>query len=130
MSEILNIAEKCKAEVEFGDDFGDNTCTFHCQLPLGHDGKHREVGNLENAFPYTLEWECTDEALEQASAKYKGGMMLIAKEGEKRIVKFYCPKCDTFRDIEMYVETGELHFTERNENGFCQNCKIEMEFVD
>lgn len=29
---------KCKSSIEFGDDYGDNSCTFHCQLKIGHQG--------------------------------------------------------------------------------------------
>ena len=36
----------CKATIKFGDDFGDNVCTFHCELPKGHKGPHKEEGDL------------------------------------------------------------------------------------
>jgi len=52
---------KCSAKIEFGDDFGDNETTFHCELKRGHKGKHRETGDMsyEEGYtqPYTLEWE-------------------------------------------------------------------------
>ena len=32
--------------MEFGDDFGDNTTTFHCQLSKGHKDEHMEEGIL------------------------------------------------------------------------------------
>jgi len=38
--------EKCHAKISFGDDFGDNRCTFYCRLPKGHDGAHSEEGEL------------------------------------------------------------------------------------
>lgn len=47
---------QCKAVLKFGDDHGDNQCTIHCQLEEGHEGKHREIGKLRNAFPYVVEW--------------------------------------------------------------------------
>lgn len=64
---------KCSAIIEFGDDYGDNTCTFRCQLNEGHSDKHREIGNMgygpEEQIPYVLEWEgsstvFSDEELE------------------------------------------------------------------
>jgi hypothetical protein len=51
---------KCKAIIKFGDDYGDNCSTFHCQLEKGHQGKHKEVGDMgydERPIPYILEWE-------------------------------------------------------------------------
>jgi hypothetical protein len=33
----------CNAHLVLGDDFGDNDCTFRCQLPVGHEGLHKEV---------------------------------------------------------------------------------------
>ena len=49
--------EKCNSNIEFGDDFGDNSTTFHCQLEKGHQGKHKEQGNLYDQQEYVLEWE-------------------------------------------------------------------------
>ncbi len=46
---------KCGATIEFGDDYGDNTATFHCKLPKGHEGKHEETGSLYGQ-PYILTW--------------------------------------------------------------------------
>ena len=49
--------DKCNAVMPFGDDHGDNTCSFRCMLEKGHEGKHKEWANLYNKYPYTLEWE-------------------------------------------------------------------------
>ena len=46
---------KCKSTIEFGDDYGDNVCTFHCQKNNGHGGEHMEKGNLYGK-PYILKW--------------------------------------------------------------------------
>jgi len=51
------VKNRCQAIIEFGDDLGDNSCTFHCQLPEGHAGKHRELGKIDGEYPYVLEWE-------------------------------------------------------------------------
>ena len=48
--------KKCKSKIEFGDDFGDNSTTFHCQLKEGHKGKHQEKALLYKD-KYTLVWE-------------------------------------------------------------------------
>ena len=52
---------KCKSLLQFPDDFGDNECTFHCELPQGHLDRHRESGILYDKCPYSLEWECPEE---------------------------------------------------------------------
>jgi len=49
--------ELCNAVMPFGDDHGDNSCTFRCMLNKDHEGKHREWGNLYGKYPYSLEWE-------------------------------------------------------------------------
>ena len=36
----------CSAAFKFGDDYGDNPCTFHCQRVNRHAGKHSESGVL------------------------------------------------------------------------------------
>jgi phage FluMu protein Com len=51
----------CKAIIEFGDDYGDNHSTFHCQLEAGHEGRHSEKGVMRENMPYTLTWEGTIE---------------------------------------------------------------------
>ncbi|MDI6788750.1 MAG: hypothetical protein QME51_10305 [Planctomycetota bacterium] len=61
---------KCKAIIRFGDDYGDNSATFHCQLEKGHKGKHSEIGRMKNfnhgkynppeILPYILEWDGDD----------------------------------------------------------------------
>jgi hypothetical protein len=33
---------RCGAKMFLGDDYGDNSCTFRCQLPAGHEGLHEE----------------------------------------------------------------------------------------
>ena len=50
-------AEKCGATICFGDDFMDNTCTFHCGLDKGHTGRHVETGDMGMAMSYRLEWD-------------------------------------------------------------------------
>ena len=52
----METKKKCKSTMEFGDDHGDNTTTFHCQLEKGHKGKHKEEGDMDGK-PYTLEWD-------------------------------------------------------------------------
>jgi hypothetical protein len=52
--------KKCFSTIEFGDDFGDNCTTFHCQLERGHTGKHKEEGDMYGT-PFTLEWDTKQE---------------------------------------------------------------------
>jgi len=50
---------RCKAKIRFGDDYGDNCSTFHCQLEEGHTDEHIEKGNMgdeERQIPYILSW--------------------------------------------------------------------------
>jgi len=59
---------KCNATIEFGDDYGDNHCTFHCQLEDGHEGPHQEIGDMGNdkyRMPYTLAWQGSNEELDK-----------------------------------------------------------------
>jgi len=68
MSEDLT--EKCRLSIQFGDDFGDNGCTFYCQLEKGHDGPHMEIGDMgwgKVKMPYTLTWQGSEEALNKQS---------------------------------------------------------------
>lgn len=37
-----DVEGECNCRFEVGDDFGDNSTTFRCQLPPGHDGPHVE----------------------------------------------------------------------------------------
>jgi len=48
--------KRCNASIEFGDDFGDNSCTFHCELPFNHVGQHQETGDMFGN-EYRLVWE-------------------------------------------------------------------------
>lgn len=61
-------SKKCKATIEFGDDHGDNSTTFHCQLKDGHTGKHQEVGDMGDeklSIPYTIMWQNSSDELEK-----------------------------------------------------------------
>ena len=55
---------KCNATIDFADDFGDNPCTFHCNLPLNHKGRHRETGDMYGK-KYKLEWESIPRSIEE-----------------------------------------------------------------
>jgi hypothetical protein len=52
-----DVPGRCNARLFVGDDYGDNTATFMCELDPGHEGKHREVFRDGTAV---IEWE-TDE---------------------------------------------------------------------
>lgn len=68
---------KCNVIIQFGDDYGDNYSTFHCQLEAGHDGKHSETGVMRSTMPYTLTWE-----------------------GNLTLLHAMCPKCGHEEDVE------------------------------
>jgi len=52
--------EVCGAALSIGDDYGDNSCTFHCQLPIGHEGMHKEEFGVEQ-HKCIMQWEGKDE---------------------------------------------------------------------
>jgi len=66
---------KCSAIIQFGDDYGDNHCTFHCQLDEGHSDEHLEIGNMYGV-PYRLEWvgDMTEKEIDES------GLSLIKEE--------------------------------------------------
>ena len=47
---------KCVKIIQFGDDFGDNVSTFHCQLKQGHEGRCQEIAHCHGQN-YTLTFE-------------------------------------------------------------------------
>ncbi|MCK4665080.1 MAG: hypothetical protein KAT68_19585 [Bacteroidales bacterium] len=55
--------KECKEIIEFGDDFGENSCTFHCELIKNHKGNHRATGELifsdilDTRQKYIVEWK-------------------------------------------------------------------------
>jgi len=64
-----DIEGKCNAALFLGDDHGDNTTTFKCQLEPGHEGPHQEVFNREGVEhgrkPVTVRW-WNDERVDEA----------------------------------------------------------------
>jgi len=53
------MSNRCKAKIRFGDDYGDNSSTFHCQLEEGHTEEHSEKGDMGDTdchIPYRLVW--------------------------------------------------------------------------
>jgi hypothetical protein len=76
--------KKCKASIVFGDDFGDNCTTFHCQRELGHNGPHKETGDMGYGIipmPYTMTWEGSDEELNKVMvAKASTQSKVITKQ--------------------------------------------------
>ena len=51
---------KCKEMIVFGDDEGDNSCTFHCQKNERHSGHHIEEG-VQYGKKYVLIWRDKNE---------------------------------------------------------------------
>lgn len=47
----------CKETLEIGDDFGDNSCTFHCRNnEEGHEGEHKETTEWDDVT-FTVTWK-------------------------------------------------------------------------
>ena len=40
---MTNNTRQCNRAMSIGDDHGDNEATMRCQLPMGHEGQHRET---------------------------------------------------------------------------------------
>lgn len=64
--------EVCDASIRFGDDVGDNSCTFRCQLAKGHESSHLAKGDMGYGIikhPYTLWWQGSNEELNEIQHK-------------------------------------------------------------
>lgn len=48
----------CKQVLSLGDDFGDNSTTFHCELDAGHVGPCQEEG-CNSGRMYVITWRDT-----------------------------------------------------------------------
>lgn len=64
---------RCHSFVQFGDDYGDNQSSFHCELPANHDGKHQESG-CQYGKEYVVQWteptrEYTEKVEKQMAEK-------------------------------------------------------------
>jgi len=53
-------SKKCLAELHIGDDYGDNCCTMHCQLPIGHEDRHKEEYEQGDEL-VTVQWEKAED---------------------------------------------------------------------
>jgi hypothetical protein len=54
----------CAAELQLGDDYGDNVCTCRCTLHPGHAGPHEERFE-RNGKPVLIQFECDDRSTER-----------------------------------------------------------------
>ena len=60
----------CGNKFSIGDDHGDNSSTFTCQLPEGHDGEHQEWTEWENSGTvFTMTWNQGDDVIEAIEDK-------------------------------------------------------------
>ena len=71
----LPIRPKCQSIYIFGDDSGDNSCTFHCEREEGHNGLHCETGTMYG-LKYILHWEgnVADWDKKQMEAEHAGSV--------------------------------------------------------
>ena len=72
---------KCRAITSIGDDFGDNSCTFHCQLEQGHSGLHTEKFEI-NGKLLTMTWDGT-EFINAVKASYNVVRTCVDLQGNK-----------------------------------------------
>ena len=52
------MTDVCGATLRIGDDFGDNECTFRCQLAKGHEGNHQEI--FQHGGEVVITFNCND----------------------------------------------------------------------
>jgi hypothetical protein len=50
-----DVEGECNARLYLGDDYGDNSATFRCQLKLNHIGPHKETFKRRNR-PVEITW--------------------------------------------------------------------------
>jgi len=103
MKKEKKIKMKCRATIEFGDDFGDNSTTFHCRLEKGHNSNHKETGNLYGTS-YSISW-----------SKTKKGIIKSLKLKE---VRTYCEaECDC---PTCHIGIGNKGVTDVKKCYYCQ----------
>lgn len=55
---------QCKATIQLGDDYGDNSITFRCGKGAGHDGEHIEMGQ-SSGCDYCFSWSLSNATSDQ-----------------------------------------------------------------
>ena len=99
MSQWEHEHNRCNATIQFGDDHGDNSATFHCKLEKGHSGEHKETGNMGDekyGMPYTLTWEGDQKEVDEAFEREMKEMCDNCKHEEIRVISDehkYCFLC-------------------------------------
>ena len=110
---------QCQSTISFGDDFGDNSTTFHCKLEEGHIGPHQEKGTMpvdECDFYCSLEMGHSDSHGYDRNLSTKSPNCLFScrlpdghsgdhseKEPEKQLIK---PYTLTWHESEETRETN------------------------
>jgi len=60
--EPKDVPGKCNAKLSIADNYGDNHTTILCQLPVGHEGSHREQYTSHGSGAVSITWEKHDES--------------------------------------------------------------------
>ncbi|OHD18664.1 MAG: hypothetical protein A2Y38_19525 [Spirochaetes bacterium GWB1_59_5] len=102
-------APTCGAILSLGDDHGDNSCTFRCQLPPGHEGfhseqfehkqpepnpefpiqdRHREPGRVQVTWEFDQRTTCPHHGLQPTDECKPCWEAMMAWEAERD-----CPEC-------------------------------------
>lgn len=63
-----DVEDQCNARLILGDDYGDNSTTFRCPLPLGHEGVHKEEFK-HGGGQVTITWERDERVTEDDDAE-------------------------------------------------------------
>lgn len=58
-----DVIGECNARLYLGDDYGDNVCTFRCQLHPGHSGPHQEAPE-RGGGKVSVTWDVDERGLE------------------------------------------------------------------
>ena len=73
---------RCGATIVFGDDYGDNSTTFHCDRPHRHKGTHWERW-YRGEGPYRVTWQLDGRVEGIRGIKESLGNPDLARFGEE-----------------------------------------------
>lgn len=111
-----DVAGQCNARLIIGDDYGDNSSTFRCQLEPGHEGMHEEsFVRSRTGGKVSIHWEEDETAI---CPRCHRRAEKVDMEGG--VCCFTCPRCR---------QDHPLHHRDLGSNTICGGCAMEVEFL-
>jgi hypothetical protein len=100
-----DVPDHCNAWLVIPDDHGDNEATCRCQLPAGHQGRHREEWLRGEGNPVEVAWELDERPrLEAEEARFRGYDDGHSKEGPEEpgedYLEGFCAGVEEHEDCE------------------------------